>query len=303
MGSAAASACGGHGEPVDRWVRRHDMPTFLVWNVGRRALDGVVARLVAEHRVDVLLLVERPESDGSLLQGLGTLGSFARVMSHDRFGLYTRLADAFFDRLFPPETDERMDFWRFRLNGTVSVTLVAVHGPDRYHNPDDSDRRLFLAGLRENIQWAERQVGDKRTIVLGDFNANPFEESMGGIQGLHAIPVRHVGGKHHRTVGNRDYEFFFNPMWSCYGRRPNDPLATYYFTGSGEHEIFWHMIDQVVLRPDMLPFFPDNRLRILHRAGPVNLVTRFGYPDKAHASDHLPFLFQLSRRRRRRTDG
>jgi len=137
-------------------------------------------------------------------------------------------------------------------------------------------------------------------LVVGDFNANPFEESIGGIQGLHAISVTNVGGKHYREVGLRAYEFFFNPMWSCYGRGGNRPLATHYFTESRAHEIYWHMIDQVVLRPSFLPYFPVHRLRILNRAGDVDLVTRSGHPDKTNASDHLPILFRLSRRRRER---
>ena len=275
------------------------MPTFLVWNVRKKALEGFVIRLVQEHRVDVVLLVERPGPDSDLLQLLGTVGSFTKVPSYEGFGLYTRLGQGSFERLSPPEPDGRTDFWRFRLTRGVGITLVAVHGPDRYNTPDDADRRLFFEKVHEGIRSVEALVGHKRTVVLGDFNANPFEESISGAQGLHAIPVKDVGGKHYRSVGKRDYEFFFNPMWSCYGGCRNRPPATHYFNGSRENEVFWHMIDQVVLRPDLLPFFLQTRLRILDRAGSVDLVTPSGHPDKTNASDHLPILFGLSRRQRR----
>jgi hypothetical protein len=275
------------------------MPTFLVWNVRKKTLAGHVIQLVQKHDVDILLLVERPDQDGGLLQLLGALGSFVQLPSHGRFALYTRLGPALFQRLAPPAPDERADYWQFRLTGTVSVTLVAIHGPDRYNTPDDSDRRFFFARVHENIQSVEANVQHRRTVVFGDFNANPFEESIGGMQGLHAISVRDVGGRHYREIGSRRCEFFYNPMWSCYGGNQHRPLATHYFTGSREHEIYWHMIDQVVMRPDLLPFFPEKRLRILDRAGPVDLVTRSGHPDKTNASDHLPILFHLSRRRRR----
>jgi hypothetical protein len=274
------------------------MPTFLFWNVRKKTLDGHVVRLVQDHGVDVLLLVEKPDQDSGLLQVLGALGGFIRLPSHDRFGLYTRLEGGSFERLTPPNPTERIDYWRFRLTGAMSITLVSVHGPDRYNTPDDSDRRFFFERAHENIKYLEAQAGHKRTLVFGDFNANPFEESIGGIQGLHAISVRDVGGKHYRESGLKTFEFFFNPMWSCYGGIRNRPLATHYFTASREHEIYWHMIDQVVLRPDLLPFFLNNRLRILTRAGTLDLVTHSGHPDKTTASDHLPVLFQLSRRRR-----
>jgi Endonuclease/Exonuclease/phosphatase family len=274
------------------------MPTFLLWNVGQQSLDGHVTRLVQDHRVDIILLVERPLLDAGLLQILTPQG-FVRLPSHDRFGFYTRLGVASFARLTPPEPNERTDYWRFWLRPRLDITPVVIHGPDRYNAPDDSDRRLFFARAHENICELEAAAGHKRTLVFGDFNANPFEESIGGLQGLHAISVREVGGRPYRETGTRRRDFFFNPMWSCYGRDRTGPLATHYFTGSREHEHYWHMIDQVVLRPDLLPFFLDNRLQILHRAGPVTLLTRSGHPDRTNASDHLPLLFQLSRRRRR----
>ncbi len=275
------------------------MPTFLVWNVRKQPLSGLVVRLVQEHGVDVLLLIERPNSERELLQVLGTVANFTKVPSQEGFGLYTRLGGGAFQRITPPEPNEQTDYWRFRLSGAVSISLVAIHGPDRYNTPDDSDRRFFFSRFHENIKGVEAAVQHKRTLVFGDFNVNPFEESLGGLQGLHAISVKEVGGKPFREVGGVHHEFFFNPMWSCYGGTRNRPQATYYFTKSREHEIYWHMIDQVVLRPDLLPFFVENRLRILNRAGPFDLVTRSGHPDKTNASDHLPILFHLTRRRRR----
>jgi hypothetical protein len=197
------------------------MPTFLVWNVQRKALAGHVVRLVQSARVDVLLLIEKPDPDGGLSAILAANG-FALVPARQRFGLYTRLDSASFESVSPPEADERTDFWRFRLSETVSITLVAVHGPDR-RNVDETARRLFFQRVHENVQAVEARAGHKRTVVVGDFNANPFEESVGGVQGLHAIPVRHVGGRDYRTVGRKDYEFFFNPMWSCYGGTKDRP--------------------------------------------------------------------------------
>jgi hypothetical protein len=86
-------------------------------------------------------------------------------------------------------------------------------------------------------------------------------------------------------------------MWNCFGRRANTAPGSHYFNGSDVHELFWHMLDQVVLRPELLPWFPENRLRILCEAGPDNLVTASGFPDRENASDHLPILFELKLRR------
>jgi hypothetical protein len=115
------------------------------------------------------------------------------------------------------------------------------------------------------------------------------------VKGLHAIRLTDLNGRKDRNVLGRAYEFFYNPMWRCYGR-PGDPPATHYYYGYEVHELFWHLLDQVVLRPDLLPLFPEKRLRILGEAGGVSLLTERGVPDQATASDHLPVLFAIRHR-------
>jgi hypothetical protein len=66
------------------------MAMFLLWNVQRRPLGGLLVHLVQQFKVHVVILVERPELDLPLLQALQTLGNFARVPCHDRFGIYSR---------------------------------------------------------------------------------------------------------------------------------------------------------------------------------------------------------------------
>jgi hypothetical protein len=92
----------------------------------------------------------------------------------------------------------------------------------------------------------------------------------------------------------RDYEFFCNPMWSCYRGWEQSPPGTHYYNGSDVHEVFWHMIDQVVLRPQALHMFSEKNLRVLTEAGNTSLLTTRGLPDKGNASDHLPVLFKLN---------
>ena len=107
------------------------MARFLLWNINRRPLEGLVVRLVQQHKVDVVVLVERPASDGVLLQALQTIGLYARVESHERFGVYTRLGPTSFTRLTPPVQDDRTDIWKVRPRASTEILLVAVHGLDR----------------------------------------------------------------------------------------------------------------------------------------------------------------------------
>lgn len=83
-------------------------------------------------------------------------------------------------------------------------------------------------------------------------------------------------------------------MWSCYKGWEKSPPGTHYFNGGDVHELFWHMLDQVVLRPQSLHMFSEANLRVLTEAGELRLLTGRGLPDANSASDHLPVLFKLN---------
>jgi hypothetical protein len=274
------------------------MTTFLFWNVQAKRLDGHIVRLVQDHHVDVLLLLEHPNPDGTLFHQLNTVRPHQRVTSHARFGVYVSFDASLMVRVAPPAAStagDRADFWDIRLSTKNRLFLALVHGLDAVNN-NPSRRSVFFDRLREDVEWMEARhpdVGHKQTVVLGDFNANPFDPIIGSTDGLHAIRVRSVGGKQTRSVLKRDYEFFCNPMCSCFKGWERSPPGTYYFNGGDTHEVFWHMIDQVVLRPQALHMFSEKGLRILTEAGPDSLLTRAGLPDSRTASDHLPILFYL----------
>jgi len=83
-------------------------------------------------------------------------------------------------------------------------------------------------------------------------------------------------------------------MWSCYKGWEKSPPGTHYYNGSDIHEVFWHMLDQVVLSPQALHMFSEKNLRVLTEAGHVSLLTNRGLPDRTNASDHLPVLIKLN---------
>lgn len=274
------------------------MTTFLLWNVQRKQLDGYIVRLVEEHRVDVLLLVEQAKPDETFLALLRTAGPYQRVDSHERFGVYVRFDSSKVVRIKPPTTaaGDRVDYWDIRLGKKNRLFLVLVHGLDII-NYSEQARELFFERLSSDVCFLEEndpEVGHKQTVILGDFNANPFDAVVGGVRGLHAIRVKDVGGKQTRTVLGKPYEFFCNPMWSCFRGWEKSPPGTHYYNGGDVHEVFWHIIDQVVLRPQALHMFSERHLRVLTEAGPASLLTPRGLPDKVHASDHLPLLFKLN---------
>jgi len=48
----------------------------------------------------------------------------------------------------------------------------------------------------------------------------------------------------------------------------------------------------ILLRPELLEYFPDDRLRVIDNISGRSLLSK-GKPDKKFFSDHLPLFFSL----------
>jgi len=150
--------------------------------------------------------------------------------------------------------------------------------------------------VADHVRSVEARTGHRRTVVCGDFNANPFDPSVLDADGLHAIGVKRVGREPHRGVREQGrVDYFYNPMWRLYGTDPagDAAAATHYHHDRQSAELCWHMLDQVVIRPEAADRLAEAELRILRAAGKIPLVRADGRPDETRASDHLPVLFRL----------
>lgn len=267
------------------------MAAFLLWNVTKKPLDTLVQNLVRQHNIDVVLLVEYAFGVSQLPLLLLNDGLIRRSSS-PKFGVFVRNTHGF--RLLRYRLGKRANMWRWVPPSGRAGTLVLLHGFDR-RNYDDSTRRVFFRRVTDAVQRREESVHHQRTVIAGDFNAQPFDSAMASADGLHAMGVRTVKMNVSRKVSGSPsaMDFFYNPMWRAYGQLPQSEAgsATHYWLGRWAHELGWHMLDQVVLRPGEASRFPEDQIRILTQVGAVPLVTPEGLPDAQTASDHLPVVF------------
>lgn len=111
--------------------------------------------------------------------------------------------------------------------------------------------------------------------------------------GLHAVMTKDIAIKRSRTVRQQAYPYFYNPMWGRFGDTTKGPPGTYYHSRANYHEYFWHMFDQVLIRPELLGTFDSETLQILTECGETMFLRRSGEPDATRISDHLPLVFTL----------
>jgi hypothetical protein len=270
--------------------------TFLCWNLNGRPIQHLVAELAKSRDVDVLVLLECTIKVEDLLSALNSGDAPIYHYSPSRaespgesIKLFTRFSSEFSQ---PLDEGSRHTIRHLKLPASTDVVLAALHLPSKLHS-GESSQILACTAWVETIARAERHVGHSRTIVVGDLNMNPFEAGVVGAGGFHAAMSRAEALREHRTVGGQRYQFFYNPMWGCFGEQDETPAGTYFYDSSEHVNYYWNMFDQVLLRPSMVDRFLREGVEIVTRAGTVSLLSSSGRPDKSVSSDHLPILFRV----------
>jgi exonuclease III len=267
------------------------VPRFLFWNIQGKSLHTPLAEIVREHAVDIIILAECKASIVSVLEALNQERSdfqFCRGLC-ESITIFANFRAQF---MTPLSESARTSIRHLVLPARKDILLAATHLPSKLHFSDDS--LIFeCANLAKMIVEQEKSIGHKRTILLGDFNVNPFEVGTVATGGLHAVMSRNVALRHRRKVQATEYDFFYNPMWSHFGDQAGSQGGSYYYDKAEHVTYFWNIFDQVLVRPELLDGFDSSSVRILDCAGNVSLVQGEGRPDPSVGSDHLPIMADL----------
>ncbi len=283
---------------------------MLFWNLGSRPKeeraavcadrrDRALAALVGELGPNVIVLVEdhlaRNERSRWLLGHAG--GDWVVPPLDNRIGIHLGLCGA---RVVPLEDcDGRYSVVALQLPNAQELLLVAAHLAARPW-PGEIKQDEGCEDLADAIRRAERNRGHFRTILVGDLNVQPYESGMVRVRGLRAVMDERVL---RRVKNTGEYPFFYNPMWSHYGDRSSGPPGTYYRGDGGQLLTYWYMLDQVLLRPELLDRVSGFHVEIVKAAGDHRLYRDdVGLIDES-ISDHLPVYCEFSVPTERSTSG
>jgi hypothetical protein len=281
---------------------------FLFWNLfgnsksqalREAAVRASLGRLVSCYDVDVFLFAECaiPRADLiATLDGAGG-GKYQWIQStSNRVVYFSRLPNARWVQRLQNSSRDRHVIQSLQVGNSKEILLVGVHGKSRLEVPSEGGRAELAGDIVRSIRTVEdHAVGHRRTVVVGDFNMNPFEQGMVGARAMHAVISRNLAQTVHEMGSRAVDPCFYNPMWAFFGDWPvaNRPPGTYFFANTSDPcNHFWNVFDQVIVRPEIMGQLI--RLEILDTDGQESLVTSGGRPKKAMLADHLPLLFTLS---------
>lgn len=268
------------------------MLKFIFWNVGKGNIADLVGALASERNADLVVLAECTTPIETLQElNRNSLRTFFHFPSPTgRIQLYSCLPQ---DCITPLLEYYGLAVYRVSPPIGKDFLLAGVHLPSKMYL-NKSDQLLDCTTLVKKLEDCEERVEHSRTVVVGDFNLNPFEDALVAAQCFHAASSRPVAARRQRIVRGKSYRFFYNPMWNHFGDRKPSPPGTYYYASSAATNLFWNMFDQVLLRPEIMDYFDDNNLEILTGFDGHSFLGNTGHPDQSIASDHFPISFSLN---------
>lgn len=271
------------------------MASIVFWNVKANSSPRMletIASIVRTLDVNLLILAESKISSAELNAELERLTGYSfrdESSRSSRLQVLTSLPKRDLSKVYD-SSDGRLTIKRLTLGGT-KLLLAGVHLWSKLHlAPEEQDillRQEIIGGIRET----ESRLSNARTIVIGDFNMDPFQGGVCGALGFHAVMTAAIAKKGHRTVNGIDYPFFYNPMWSFFGDRSPCPPGTYFRHGGSPNSRFWHVFDQILMRPELIDAIES--IDILDSVEGVSLLNRLGQPDQKRFSDHLPIHLRI----------
>ena len=258
---------------------------FLFWNTYNNTdINPIICEIVEEQNINTIILAEYKDSVDDLILHLFQKG----ILMHPYITLGC-------DRITMLGTNENVFPSRQDTYYTMQIVekdflLCAVHLPSRLH-ADPSTQLMKSHSIAYDIELAEKESGSLESIVVGDFNQNPYDHGCLGATGFHSIPVAAETKRLSRKILGEDRKMFYNPMWNLLGDFQYPP-GTYYYKSSQEKTEFWNIFDQVMIRPQLRNRFVDTSLKIITETETTSLVDKNRHPSKK-ISDHLPIVFEV----------
>ena len=270
------------------------MISFLFWNINQKPIQKLIAKISASYDIDILMFAENSIDIDELLSILNNSDSsdyfYAPGIGCQKIQIFSRFSEDFIRPLYE-SSDLTIRY--LNLPGLMDILLAVNHFPSKLYW-DETSQLIECTKLNNSILDAEKQIGHSRTILIGDFNMNPFENGVISSGGLHGVMSRNIALRGKRIVKNKEYRFFYNPMWNFFGDTSPGPSGTYYYEKSVHKVFFWNIFDQLLIRPDLLAYFNNEDLKIITSIEDINLLDKNGFPNRKKSSDHLPIVFKLS---------
>ena len=158
---------------------------ILFWNMYRKDLSEALASIVEEHQPAVVILAECGATVEVLLNAVNRTTvryRFVDMIGDSKLVALTTLSSI---QIHCLREEKRYSFWRVKTENSV-VTLCGVHLQSAL-NYDREELNELIPRLRRDLESVEVFEKHNRSILIGDFNLEPFDRGFTSSEGLGAV--------------------------------------------------------------------------------------------------------------------
>ncbi len=159
------------------------------WNINKKSFIPDLMDFAYLKSLDIMILAECTVSETLLEKELSNSHSkmkFKRIETDNaKFRILTTLDTQYIKNYSKEYGGYSWTINKINLPSLTSFSIVSVHLPSKIHW-DDTSQSLEAVNLMNSIRNYELKNG-ANTIVIGDFNMNPYEFGMTSSLGLNGI--------------------------------------------------------------------------------------------------------------------
>lgn len=260
------------------------MLNILFWNLKRNAIEDYIIDCIVENNIDIAIFSEYEGINFLTIESaLGNL--YTRILGVQADGKVSLIAKKTFI-VEVVQQQHRYSLYSVKT-GVKDYILSAIHLEDR-GNYETEDRVETIKCLVGDIEKTEELLKCNNTIVIGDFNANPYDEELLSKYAFNAVLFKAIIGRSEVTNPNSiKRKRFYNPILH-YISEDTEMYGSFYYE-QNHMTPYWHCLDQILVRKSLVDSVVD--VKYLKK---INLRGLLGgkVPNK-EISDHLPLVVCL----------
>lgn len=257
---------------------------ILFWNLKNNSNEKWLSELIREKNVDIAIFAEYQNT--SFDEVIAKLDY--NYIHHEGYGACDKVTLLCKNNIDITINREQS---RYTLYSCVAnrhlYNIIGIHLPSP-PSSDSNDRKNTIRDIVQDINEQENRAKNRMTIVIGDFNCNPFDEEIIQKDSFNAVLfksliVQQETIKYHDKMWRR----FYNPIIHFLSEETKTYGSLYYSSGSSP--LYWNSFDQILVRKELIDCISS--LQYIKEINGKELIRNV--KPIASISDHLPLLVDI----------